>query len=114
MTQRRGEAATQDPTADIAGLLQAAADSAWDQADADGPRSARYGVAMSIHLLACEALALLPAEAVPAPTATGETDPVRLLVAAEQMMQTLPVEQQPAGMSALVLQLGELIRQVSQ
>jgi len=97
-----------ETVAGVVRLLRRAADLAWMQADAGGPRSSRQLLALAIDSAADEASSLLPRRAgLDGPTPVGD-NPAELLASAEQLLRQICVEGAPSrllGLRALVAQL---------
>ena len=97
-----------ETVAGVARLLRRAAELAWAQADAIGPRSSHQLLALGIDSAADEALGLLPRRArLDGPTPVGD-NPAELLASAEQLMRRICVLGAPSrllGLRALVEQL---------
>lgn len=101
----------QDTTRTLAAvvrLLQHAAAQAWARADDEGPRSPLHLFGLGIHTVSCEALALLPDGVDPGPVPV-EDDPLRLLVAAEELTRGISVMAQPPGFPRVVVAICDLI-----
>jgi hypothetical protein len=94
--------------AGVARLLRRAAELAWTQADAIGPRSSHQLLALGIDSAADEVLGLLPRRPrLDGPTPVGD-NPAELLASAEQLMRRICVLGAPSrlpGLRALVEQL---------
>ena len=94
--------------AGVARLLRRAAELAWTQADAAGPRSSRQLLALGIDAAADEASGLLPRRArLDGPTPVGD-NPAELLASAEQLLRRICVVGAPSrllGLRALVAEL---------
>ena len=90
-------------------LLRHAAVCAWAQAEAEGPRSPLHLLGLGIHIAYCQALAMLPA----VPDLNGQPpvqdDVAQLLRAAAELTCSIPVVDQSAGISALVVAICDLV-----
>jgi hypothetical protein len=97
-----------ETVAGVARLLRRAAELAWTQADAAGPRSSRHLWALGIDCAADEAVGLLPRRArLDGPTPFGD-NPAELLASAEQLLRRICVLGAPSllfGLRALVAEL---------
>jgi hypothetical protein len=102
------DAESLETVAGIARLLRRAAELAWTQADAAGPRSSRQLLALGIDAAADEASSLLPRRArLDGPTPVGD-DTAELLASAEQLLRRICVVGVPArllGLRALVAEV---------
>jgi hypothetical protein len=102
-----------ETVAGVARLLRRAAELAWMQADAAGPRSSRQVLALGIDSAADEAWGLLPRRArLDGPTPVGN-DPTELLVSAEQLLRRICVVGTPARLLGLRVLLAELVWEVN-
>jgi hypothetical protein len=97
-----------ETVAGVARLLRRAAELAWTQADAAGPRSSHQLLALGIDAGADEASDLLPRRArLDGPIPVGD-NPVELLASAEQLLGQICVVGAPSrllGLRALVAEL---------
>src|SRR6478672_4655662 len=90
-----------ETVAGVARLLRRAAELAWRQADADGPRSSRQLLALGIDAAADETSGLLPRRArLDGPTPVGD-DPAELLASAEQLLRRICVVGAPSRLFGL-------------
>ena len=98
----------------VARLLTQAAGRAWAQAEAEGPRSPLHLLGLGIHTASCQAVALLPAgvdlDGRP-PAARGDVAQQRR--AAEELTRAIPIDEQTGGISALVVAICDLVREVT-
>jgi hypothetical protein len=101
VSAQRMDADTAESIAGVVRLLRRAAELVWDQADRQGPGSARQLWALGIDLAADEARNLV-ADAVnlEGPMPVGE-DPAELLRSAEQLLGRLCVADAPARLHNL-------------
>jgi hypothetical protein len=90
-------------------LLRRAAELAWMQADAAGPRSWRQLLALGIDSAADEALGLLPRRArLDGPTPVGD-NPAELLASADQLLRRICVVSAASRLSGLRALVAELV-----
>ncbi len=108
-TEARDNAAT-DTLAAVARLLNRAADMASRQSRAYR-HSTHSALAVGALLAARQALALLPEDAEVDEPVPVESDPVRLLHAAEELTRAHPIEAFPPGTSQLIVAICDLIRE---
>jgi hypothetical protein len=98
-----------ETVAGVARLLRRAAELAWSEADAAGPRSSRQLLAMGIDAAADEASGLLPRRAgLDGPTPVGD-NPAELLASAEQLLRRICVVGSPARLLGLRVLVAELV-----
>jgi hypothetical protein len=97
----------------VARLLRRAADRAWAQAEAEGPRSHLHLLGLGIHTALCQAVAMLPADAELEGHSPAQDDVAQLLRAAEELTRAIPVVDQSAGISALVVATCDLVRETT-
>jgi hypothetical protein len=103
------EAKVVETVAGVARLLRRAAELAWTQADAAGPRSSRQVLALGIDSAADEATCLLPGRArLDGPTPVGD-NPAGLLASAEQLLRRICVVGAPARLLGLRVLVAELV-----
>jgi hypothetical protein len=97
-----------ETVAGVARLLRRAAELAWTQADAVGPRSLHQLLALGIDSAADETTGLLPRRArLDGPTPVGD-NPAELLASAELLLRRICVVGAPSrllGLRALVAEL---------
>jgi hypothetical protein len=102
-----------ETVAGVARLLRRAAELAWTQADAAGPRSSRQLLALGIDAAADEASGLLPRRArLDGPTPVGD-EPAELLASAEQLLRRICVVGSPARLLGLRVLVAELVWEAS-
>jgi hypothetical protein len=97
----------------VARLLRHAADRAWAQAEAEGPRSQLHLLGLGIHIASCQAVAMLPADADLEGQPPTQHDIAQLLRSAEELTRAIPVLDQPAGISPLVVAICDLMREAT-
>jgi hypothetical protein len=98
-----------ETVAGVLSLLRRAAELAWMQADAAGPRSPRQLLALRIDLAADEATSLLPRRArLDGPTPIGE-NPAELLASAEQLLRQICIAGPPSRLLGLRAVVAELV-----
>jgi hypothetical protein len=98
-----------ETVAGVARLLRRAAELAWTQADATGPRSSRQMLALGIDSAADEASGLLPRRArLDGPIPVGD-NPAELLASAEQLLRRICVVGSPARLLGLRVLVAELV-----
>jgi hypothetical protein len=97
----------------VARLLHHAAVRAWAQAEDEGPRSPLHLLGLGIHSASCQAVALLPADADLEGHSPAQDDVAQLLRSAEELTRSIPVLDQTAGISPLVVAICDLVREVS-
>jgi hypothetical protein len=103
------DAESVETVAGVARLLRRAAELAWSQADAAGPRSSRQLLALGIDSAVDEASCLLPRRArLDGPTPVGN-DPAELLASAEQLLRRISVVGAPARLLGLRVLVAELV-----
>ena len=98
-----------ETVAGVVRLLRRAAELAWIQADAGGPRSPHQLLAVGIDVAADEAANLLPRRVrLDGPTPAGEK-PAELLGSAEQLLRRICTDDPPSRLHALHSRVSELI-----
>lgn len=97
----------------VARLLHHAAFRVWAQAEAEGPRSCMHLLGLGIHTALCQAVAMLPADADLEGHPPAQDDVAELLRCAEELTRSIPVLDQTAGMSPLIVAICDLVREVS-
>jgi hypothetical protein len=97
----------------VAQLLRHAAVRAWAQAEDEGPRSPLHLLGLGIHIASCQAVAMLPADADLERHAPAQDDIAQLLRSAEELTRSIPVRDQAAGISTLVVAIGDLVREAT-
>jgi hypothetical protein len=102
-----------DTLAAVARLLRHAAARAWAQAEAEGPQSPLHLLGLGIHTASCQAMAMLPAGADLEGHPRAQDDVVPLLRSAEELTRSIPVLDQMAGISPLVVALCDLVREAT-
>jgi hypothetical protein len=102
-----------DTLAAVARLLHHAAVRAWAQAEDEGPRSHLHLLGLGIHIASCQAVAMLPADADLEGHSPAQDDVAQLLRSAEELTRAIPVLDQPAGISPLVVAICDLMREVT-
>jgi hypothetical protein len=102
-----------DALAAVARLLRHAAVRAWAQAEDEGPRSHLHLLGLGIHTALCQAVAMLPADADMEGHPPAQDDVAQLLRAAEELTRSIPVLDQTAGISPLVLAICDLVRETT-
>ena len=102
-----------DTLAAVARLLRHAAVRAWAQAEVEGPRSPLHLLGLGIHIASCQAVAMLPADADLEGQPPTQDDVAQLLRSAEELTRAIPVLDQPAGISPLVVAICDLIREAT-
>jgi hypothetical protein len=102
-----------DNLAAVARLLGHAAVRAWAQAEAEGPRSPLHLLGLGIHTASCQAVAMLPADADLEGHPPANDDITHLLHSAEELTRSIPVTDQMAGISQLVVAICDLGREVT-
>ena len=103
---------TQETIATIARLLHHAAGRSADQATAEGPRSAQHVVSLGLQVVAAETALLVPEELDPYWPPPAQDDPLELLRTAEQLARAVPIEDETAGFSKVVVSITDLLREV--
>lgn len=103
----------EEALAALARLLHHAALGASTRAQTEGPGSVLHLLGLGIHVVAAEAAALVGPEADPYWPAPTQQDPMELLRAAERLARTVPVDASTAGLSAVVVGIGDLVREAS-
>src|SRR6188472_1356097 len=103
------EAEVVETVAGVARLLRRAAELAWTQADAAGPRSSRQLLALGIDTAVDEASGLLPRRArLDGPTPVGD-NPAELLASGDQLLGRICVVGAPARLLGLRVLVAELV-----
>ena len=102
-----------DTLAAVARLLRHAAVRAWEQAEAEGPRSDLHLLGLGIHTVSCQAMAMLPADADLEGHPPAQNDVGQLLRSAEELIRAIPVLDQTAGISPLVVAICDLMREAT-
>ena len=102
-----------DTLAAVARLLRHAAVQAWAQAEVEGPRSPLHLLGLGIHAVSCQAVAMLPADADLEGHPPAQDDVAQLLRSAEELTRAIPVLEQTAGISPLVVAICDLMREVT-
>jgi hypothetical protein len=97
----------------VAGLLHHAAVRTWALAEAEGPRSPLHLLGLGIHVAACQAMAMLPADANLDGHLPAQDDVAQLLHAAEELTRGIPVLDRKAGISPLVVAICDLRREAT-
>ena len=95
----------------VARLLRHAAVCAWARAEAEGPRSHLHLLGLGIHTASCQAVAMLPPDADLEGQPPAQDDIVQLLRSAEELTRSIPVVDQTAGISPLVVAICDLVRE---
>ena len=102
-----------DTLAAVARLLHHAAVRAWAKAEDEGPRSPLHLLGLGIHIAACQAVAMLPVDADLEGQPPTQDDIAQLLGSAEELTRAIPVLDQPAGISLLVVAICDLMREAT-
>ena len=102
-----------DTLAAVARLLRHAAVCTWARAEAEGPRSHLHLLGLGIHTASCQALAMLPADADLEGQPPAQDDVAQLLRSAEELTRSIPVVDQMAGISPLVVAICDLVREAT-
>jgi hypothetical protein len=98
-----------ETVAGVVRLLRRAAELAWTQADASGPRSSHQVLALGIDAAADEATGLLPRRArLDGATPVGD-DAAELLASAEQLLRRICVVGAPTRLLGLRVLVAELV-----
>jgi hypothetical protein len=97
----------------VARLLRHAAVCAWAQAEAEGPRSHLHLLGLGIHTASCQAVAMLPADVDLEGQTPAQDDVEQLLRSAEELTRAIPVLDQTAGTSPLVVAICDLVREAT-
>jgi hypothetical protein len=109
MDMEQIDAEVVETVAGVVRLLRRAAELAWMQADAAGPRSSRQLLALGIDAAADEASGLLPRRArFDGPTPVGD-NPAELLASAEQLLRRICVVGAPSRLLGLRVLVAELV-----
>jgi hypothetical protein len=95
----------------VARLLRHAAVCAWARAEAEGPRSHLHLLGLGIHSASCQAVAMLPPDADLEGQPPAQDDIAQLLRSAEELTRSIPVVDQTAGISPLVVAICDLVRE---
>jgi hypothetical protein len=99
--------------AEVARLLRHAAVCAWAQAEVEGPRSQLHLLGLGIHTASCQAVAMLPTDADLEGQPPAQDDVAQLLRSAEKLTRSIPVLDQTAGISPLVVAICDLVREAT-
>jgi len=99
-----------DSLATVARLLARASDMAWDQACTNPDPALRF-LGLGLDLATSQALELLPGGRDVDALVPVETDPLRLLRAAEELTRLHPIEDFPPGTSQLVVAICDLLNE---
>jgi len=83
------------------------------QAEGEGPRSPLHLLGLGIHTASCQAVAMLPADADLEGHPPAQDNVAQLLRAAEELTRSIPVLDQTAGISPLVVAICDLVREVA-
>ena len=102
-----------DTLAAVARLLRHAAVRAWARAEAEGLRSDLHLLGLGIHTASCQAVAMLPVGADLEGHPPAQDDIAQLLRSAEELTRAIPVLEQPAGISPLVVAICDLVREAT-
>jgi len=102
-----------DTLAAVARLLRHAAVRTWAQAEVEGPRSPLHLLGLGIHTASCQAVAMLPADADLDGHVPALDDVAQMLRAAEELTRSIPVLDQTAGISVLVVAICDLVREAT-
>ena len=113
MTHDAIEQDATDTLAAVARLLRHAVVPAWAQANAEGPRSTLHLLGLGIYNASCEAVAMLPADADLQGDPPDRDDVAELLLSAEELTRNIPVLDQTADISSLVLAICDLVREAT-
>jgi NAD(P)-dependent dehydrogenase (short-subunit alcohol dehydrogenase family) len=97
----------------VARLLHHAAFRVWAQAEAEGPRSPLHLLGLGIHTASCQAVAMLAADADLEGQPPVQDDVAQLLRSAEELTRSIPVVDNTAGISPLVVAICDLVREVT-
>ena len=97
----------------VARLLHHGAIRAWAQADAEGPRSPLHLMGLGIHIAFCQAVAMLPSDDYLDGQTPVQDDVAALPTSAEKLTRSIPVSDQTAGISALVVAICDLAREAT-
>ena len=113
MTNDTIDVHARDTLAAVARLLNHAAVRAWAQAEAERPRSHLHLLGLGIHTASCQAVAMLPAEADLEGHPPAQDDVAQLLRTAEELTRSIPVLDETAGISPLVVAICDLVREAT-
>ena len=113
MTNQTIDQDASDTLAAVARLLRHAAVCAWAHAEAEGPRSHLHLLGLGIHTASCQAVTMLPADADLEGQPPAQDDVAQLLRSAEELTRSIPVLDQTAGISTLVVAICDLVREVT-
>lgn len=102
---------TQETIAAIARLLHHAADRAAHHAATEGPRSELHVLGLGLHVAAAEVALLVPPDLDPYWPQPTQNDPLELLRIAERLARTVPVVDETAGFSKVVVNVTDLLRE---
>jgi hypothetical protein len=94
----------------VARLLARASNVAWDHASTDPDPALRF-LGLGLDLAASQTLELLPADHDVDDPASVETDPLKLLRAAEELTRLHPIEDFPPGTSQLIATICDLLNE---
>jgi len=97
-----------DSLSTIARLLARSSDMAWDQASTN-PNPALRFLGLGLDVATSQALELLPAGHDVDAIVPVETDPLKLLRAAEELTRLHPIEDFPPGTSQLIVTICDLL-----
>ena len=111
MTNNTNEPDEVDTLAAVARLLHHAAVSAWEQAEAAGPRSPLHLLGLGIHTASCQVVSMLPDGTDLGGYPPTHDDVERLLRAAAELARAIPIWEEPAGISMLVMAICDLVRE---
>ena len=113
MTNNTNEPDEVDTLAAVARLLHHAAVSAWEQAEAAGPRSPLHLLGLGIHAASCQVVSMLPNGTDLGGYPPTQDDVEQLLRAAQELARAIPIWESPAGIAILVASICDLVREVS-
>ncbi len=99
-----------DSLGTVARLLAHASDMAWDQATTNPDPALRF-LGLGLDVATSQALELLPPGHVVGALMPFETDPLKLLRAAEQLTRLHPIEDFPPGTSQLIAGICDLLNE---
>ena len=102
-----------DALAAVARLLRHAAVRAWTQAEAEGPRSSLHLLGLGIHIASCQVMAMLPADADLEGQPPTQNDVGQLLRSADELIRSISILDQTAGISPLVVAICDLVREAT-
>ncbi|NNM47821.1 hypothetical protein [Knoellia koreensis] len=107
---RRTDLDAADSLTTVARLLARALDMACDQAATDPSPALRF-LGLGLNLATSQALELLPVSHDVDELAPVETDPLKLLRAAEELTRLHPIEDFPPGTSQLIATICDLLNE---